>query len=224
MEKQNNSLLFEQTAYLPILLQGTKYKTMIRKILPVVPPHHLGKRSLLSRKLAHLFLRLSGWRVTGKIPEHRRIIVVTGPHTSNWDFVYGLTAALAMNMDIHWLGKNTLFNQPLTRVMYWLGGIPIDRSNPQGIAQEVADTIRDAVDMALIITPEGTRSKVSKMKTGFVRIASMSDSVMLITTLDYPEKIINLGEVMTPSGDPGADVKHIQNCFAQVTPKHPHNH
>lgn len=197
---------------------------MTDNILPTVPAHHRGNRSLLIRKLALLVFWISGWQVTGSIPEHRRIIVVTGPHTSNWDFVYGLTASLAVNLNIHWLGKDSLFKQPLTRLMYWLGGIPIDRSNPQGVVETVANTIRQAGDMALIITPEGTRSKVGKMKTGFVRIAAMSDSVMVITTLDYSRKIIHWGEVMTPGSDLEADIQHIEHCFSQVTPKNPQNH
>ena len=191
--------------------------------LPSVPTHHRGSRILLSRKLAHFFLWATGWKVTGEVPEDRRFLVVTGPHTSNWDFVYGLCVALAINIDIHWLGKEALFRQPLTRLMYWLGGIPIDRSNPEGIAEGVAKRIREAGDMALIITPEGTRSKVSRLKSGFVRIARMSDSALLITTLDYSTKVINLGEVLTPGEDMDADIDYIQNCFDQVTPKNPFN-
>ena len=192
--------------------------------LPTVPVHHLGNRRFISRKLAYLFLRVTGWRVTGKVPEHGRFICVTGPHTSNWDFVYGLTAAIAINLDIHWLGKDTLFKQPLKHIMFWSGGIPIDRSNPQGVAEEVADKIRQAGDMALIITPEGTRSKVGKWKTGFLRIAAMSDSVLVITTVDYANKVVDLGEVLTPGEDMAADIEFIRSRFSQVTPKNPGSH
>jgi 1-acyl-sn-glycerol-3-phosphate acyltransferase len=164
-----------------------------------------------------------GWRVTGVVPEDQRFIFVTGPHTSNWDFVFGLSAAVAMNIDIHWLGKNTLFKQPLKGFMHWLGGIPIDRSNPAGVAEDVASKIRQAGDMALIITPEGTRGKVERLKSGFLRIATMSDSKLLITTLDYANKTLHLGEVLTPGEDMAADIDYIADQFAQVTPKNPDN-
>ena len=192
--------------------------------LPVVPVHHQGSRIGFSRKLALLFLRMTGWRVTGCVPEHGRFICVAGPHTSNWDFVYGLSAAVAMNLNIHWLGKDSLFKQPLMRVMLWLGGIPVDRSNPKGVAEDVAETIRQAGNMALIITPEGTRSKVGKWKTGFLRIAAMSDAVVVITAIDYANKVIDLGEVLRPGEDIAADINFIQRRFALVTPKHPHKH
>ncbi|MBV1930205.1 MAG: 1-acyl-sn-glycerol-3-phosphate acyltransferase [Porticoccaceae bacterium] len=193
------------------------------QIFPIVPAHHQGRRIALSRKLAGLFLRSMGWRVTGAIPEDQRFIFVTGPHTSNWDFVFGLSAAVAMNIDAHWLGKNTLFKQPLKDIMYWLGGIPIDRSNPAGVAEDIAGKIRQAGDMALIITPEGTRGKVERLKSGFLRIAKMSDSKLLITTLDYANKTLHLGEVLTPGENMAANIDYIADQFAQVTPKNPHN-
>lgn len=155
------------------------------------------------------------------MPEHPRIILVTGPHTSNWDFVYGLCAAVAMNLDIHWLGKNSLFKPLPGRFLYWLGGIPVDRSNPEGVAEQIAARIRGAGNMALIITPEGTRSKVKKWKTGFLRIARMSDSVLVITSIDFARRVINLGEVFTVGEDAFADIAYIQEKFSQVTPKNP---
>lgn len=193
------------------------------QIFPSVPPHHLGRRIALSRKLASLFLRVMGWRVTGAIPQDPRFIFVTGPHTSNWDFIFGLSAALAMNIDVHWLGKKDLFKRPFKGLMYWLGGIPVDRSNPAGVAEDVASKIRQAGDMALIITPEGTRGKVERLKSGFLRIAAMSDSKLLITTLDYASKTIHLGEVITPSEDMTSVLDYIADQFAQVKPKYHHN-
>ncbi len=197
---------------------------MAKFLLPEVPVHHRGKRVAVTRNLAKFFLRVTGWQVTGRMPEQRRVILIVGPHTSNWDFVYGLSAAMAMNVNIHWLGKHTLFKPPLTLLMNWLGGIPVDRSRPQGVAEQVADKIRRAGNMALIITPEGTRSKVAKWKTGFLRITAMSDSVMMVTAVDYAKKVIDLGEVLIPSDDAEADIQYIQSCFARATPKHSHNH
>ena len=107
--------------------------------------------------------------------------------------------------------------------MSWLGGIPIDRSNPAGVAEDVASKIRQAGNMALIITPEGTRGKVERLKSGFLRIATMSDSKLLITTLDYANKTLHLGEVLTPGEDMAADIDYIADQFAQVTPKNPDN-
>lgn len=105
--------------------------------------------------------------------------------------------------------------------MYWLGGIPVDRSNPAGVVEQVAARIREAGDMALIITPEGTRGKVKKWKTGFLRIARRSDSVLVVTSIDFGKKEISLGEVFAAGEDDLADIAFIQGEFSRVTPRNP---
>lgn len=191
--------------------------------LPVVPKHHQARRWPFTRWWARKLLLASGWKVEGVVPEHSRLIVVAGPHTSNWDFVHGMLVILAINLDIHWLGKNSLFRQPFTALMSWLGGIPVNRDNPQGVVEDIADKFRQADSLSVIITPEGTRSRVENIKTGFLRIAEAADCVLLVATLDFQTKTICLGETFKTSGDVDADVKRILRLFAAVSPKHPNN-
>lgn len=191
--------------------------------LPEIPERHRGQRWRFTRWLSRSLLRLAGWRVVGAVPEHSRLILVVGPHTSNWDFVYGVLAILATNFNIHWLGKNSLFKQPLTALMTWFGGIPVNRDNPKGVVEDIAEKFRRADALSVIITPEGTRSRVDNIKTGFVRIAQAADCLMLVTTVDFPSKTVRLGETFKASGDAEADVERIVRLFSEVTPKHPDN-
>jgi hypothetical protein len=39
------------------------------------------------------YLKLFGWKVEGKIPEHPRYVVIAAPHTSNWDMPIALFLA-----------------------------------------------------------------------------------------------------------------------------------
>lgn len=192
--------------------------------LPRIPRQHLGNRSRFSRWLGRTILRLLGWRVRGDIPDADRLILVGGPHTSNWDFVVGMSALLAMNMRVHWLGKHTLFRKPYAGFMTWLGGMPVNRAAPGGLAEDVARQIRAEPAMALIITPEGTRSKVEKWKTGFLRIAEAADCTIVIGTLDFSSREIVIGETLQASDDPAADVAYIKACFDRVIPKNPENY
>ena len=57
-------------------------------------------------------LALLGWRITGSIPEHPRLVVIVAPHTSNWDFPLGLAVRWALGLEVSWLGKHTLFIGP----------------------------------------------------------------------------------------------------------------
>ena len=87
-------------------------------------------------RLAAALLRAAGWtlRFDG-LPAKQGVIVVY-PHTSNWDFPVGLLAKWAMGVPVHFWGKASLFRVPLFgRWMRSLGGIPVDRSAPQGVVE-----------------------------------------------------------------------------------------
>jgi 1-acyl-sn-glycerol-3-phosphate acyltransferase len=78
--------------------------------------------------LASWLLRRWGWRLVGEVPRTRRFVVIAAPHTSNWDFLLMLLAVFETGLDLHWMGKHSLFRRPFGGLMRWLGGIPIDRS------------------------------------------------------------------------------------------------
>ncbi len=186
-----------------------------------IPEYHRGRRSAFTRWLGRSILRLMGWKVEGEFPQERKLIIVAAPHTSNWDFVVGMAAMLALNLRCHWMGKHTIFRKPFRGFMRWLGGIPVYREQPEGIAQQMAGHIQNADAMLLVITPEGTRSKVEEWKTGFVRIASAADCGMMMAALDFVNKRICVGEVYRTTDDVDADVSRVRDYFAQFTPKHP---
>ena len=70
--------------------------------------------------------KLAGWKVP-PFPDVEKAIVVGGPHTSNWDGVVGLTAAVALGLNARFLIKHSLFKGPLGWLLRRLGGIPVDR-------------------------------------------------------------------------------------------------
>lgn len=187
--------------------------------LPAIVTHHRHHRARMTCRLVRVVLNRCGWLIIGEFPEQRCFIIVAGPHTSNWDFVYGMLAVLALDVRIHWLGKNTLFRAPLKTTMTWLGGIPVDRGNPAGVTDAIAEKLRSAQAMALVITPEGTRSKVEKWKTGFLRIARAADCLLLPATIDFATKTIALESLIAPSEDADADIERIRGIFAEVRPR-----
>ena len=40
-------------------------------------------------------------------------MIIAAPHTTNWDFVVGMAAKLALGLSVLWLGKDSLFRGPL---------------------------------------------------------------------------------------------------------------
>jgi 1-acyl-sn-glycerol-3-phosphate acyltransferase len=67
-------------------------------------------------RLAASVLALFRWRAVVAQPIPAKAVVIFYPHTSNWDFVIGLLAKWALELDIHWVGKDSLFHGPLRAV------------------------------------------------------------------------------------------------------------
>ena len=43
----------------------------------------------MKKVLCRLLFRILGWKMRGEIPSMKKYIVITAPHTSNWDFFIG---------------------------------------------------------------------------------------------------------------------------------------
>ena len=71
-----------------------------------------------------------------------------------------LCIALIKNIDVRWMGKEQLFPKPFKGFMVWLGGISIARSTTNNTVTEMVKRFKSVDKMTLLITPEGTRSKV----------------------------------------------------------------
>ena len=168
-------------------------------------------------------LRWLGWRLVGKDPGVPKCVVACAPHTSNWDFLFTLLAAMALSMPAVFMIKDTLFWWPLGAVLSWLGGIPINRREPGGIVEQMAQVIRESERINVVITPEGTRKNVEYWKLGFYRIAVKANVPILFGIINYDEKWIGVADVFYPLGDLEQDWKRITGVFQAkvgISPKY----
>ena len=188
-----------------------------------IPPCHRAGRPALVQGLGRWLHRLSGWQLVGAIPEHPKLILAVGPHTSNWDFLVGIVAMLALDLRVHFLAKHTLFRWPVAGLLRALGGMAVDRGNATGIAEQIGSQLRDAEQLVIAITPEGTRKKVPRLKTGFVRIARAGNCPVQPVTFDFARRIIQLHEPFFPGADPEGDAQEVRAIFAGATAKRPAN-
>lgn len=175
----------------------------------------------IRRAIGRTWLRAFGWTLADEVPIADRAVFVAAPHTSNWDLPFTLAVAWALDMDISWAGKSSLFKPPFGFVMRALGGVPIDRSKRQNQVESIADAIKGAKRLYLVIAPSGTRSKRDHWKSGFYRIAQAADVPMMLGFLDYEKKRGGLAFTMQPSGDIAKDMSEIRAFYANVRGKHP---
>lgn len=169
----------------------------------------------LLRAFSVTYLRLTGWKVSGSLPEQaQKSVFIAAPHTSNWDLPYTLMVAFSLRLNIYWMGKASLFQFPFGSLMRWLGGIAVDRSKTNNLVAASAQAIQEATGaLQLIVPPEGTRSKTRYWKTGFYHIAVAAQVPIVLAYMDYERKISGLGPMFVPTGDLEADMVKIKAFY-----------
>lgn len=166
-------------------------------------------------------MRLLRWRIDGEIPNLRKFIIIVAPHTSNWDFVVGLSCDLALDMEASWLAKHTIFVGPFGRWLKSLGGIPVERSASHNVVSQAAAEFSRRDQLILGIAPEGTRKKVQAWKSGYWHIARAAGVPILPVGLDYAKRAAVIGDLRYPGDSIAEDEEVFKTFFAGITPKRP---
>ena len=172
--------------------------------------------------LARVVLALSRFRITGEAPTDPVCVMVAAPHTSNWDFILMIAMAWRTGVDPVWLGKKEMFWGPLAPLFRAMGGIPVDRENPAGLADTVAGLAHAGHVSAVVIPPEATRSHGEYWKSGFRRIAIDAGVPIVLTYLDGPTRTGGFGPTFTPSDDVVADMDVVRAFYADKRGLKPH--
>ena len=186
-----------------------------------IPEKFRASHPILLQKIGQFFLTITGWKFKGDIPRSDRIILVAGPHTSNWDFLLALAFIFGLNLNVFWIGKHTLFKNGFSKIMRKLGGIPVNRASPELLMNEVSHIVKRQQGVIIAISPEGTRKKVERLKSGFLRIAKTTNSQILLAGIDFESKLIHLGKLFQPSGNTESDLLNVHNYFRQFKGKRP---
>ena len=172
--------------------------------------------------ISQFILRLWGWKIDGRYPhEVKKMVVIVFPHTSNWDFPVGLLIRSALKADIKYVGKSSLFRFPFGGLFRWLGGYPVDRSKNNNFVDAVIDIFNSKDQFAITLTPEGTRTKVDQLRTGFYYIALGAKAAIVMVKFDWGRKIVGFSEPFYPTGDYDADIIKILSYYKGVKGYHP---
>jgi 1-acyl-sn-glycerol-3-phosphate acyltransferase len=172
--------------------------------------------SAATRALGRAMLAAMRFRVEGEVPDLPRFVIAVAPHTSNWDFVVGMAAMFAMDLQISFLAKHTLFRGPFAPALRWMGGIAVDRSHPEGTVEGAVQAFAAVKPCVLAVAPEGTRKHVTHFKSGFLRIARAANVPVLLAALDFAGRRVVMGPLLETSGDLAADLARIEAYFAPV--------
>lgn len=175
----------------------------------------------LTRILGRLVLGMGGIRWVGPLPNLKKFVMIGAPHTSNWDFVYGMALLMALGVRVNWIGKHTIFRPPFGGIMRWLGGVPVDRERTAGLVEQVCEAMAAADKMIIGLAPEGTRKPVDRWKSGFYRIAVGAGVPIVIGVIDFGNRELRADAVFEPTGDADADMAAIREHYRGVKGKRP---
>ena len=164
---------------------------------------------------------LGGWKVEGQLPDTRQAIIPVAPHTSNWDFFVGVFVMLALGLKLSYLGKHTIFRFPVNRLLRWLGGIPVDRRASQGVVGQMVEQFQQRHELILALAPEGTRTRVTEWKKGFLHMAKAAQIPVVPVAMDFSRKVIDIRPAMMITGDIDAELQRVKQAVAHAVGKNP---
>jgi 1-acyl-sn-glycerol-3-phosphate acyltransferase len=158
-----------------------------------------------------------GWSAInniGKLP--KRAVLIAAPHTSNLDMIIALKVFDELGINAKIAVKKEWFRQPTKKAIESIGGIPIDRQKSKAktsIVDTLANLFNQHEELVLTITPEGTRSKNDKWKTGFYHVALKAKVPIIISYLDYRLREGVVEKLFYPTGNFEEDMKVIMKVY-----------
>ncbi len=170
-------------------------------------------------------LKVLGWSLDAKkLDPIKKSIIIEAPHTSNWDFFLGILAASSINLKFKFIIKKE-WNKPIIgNILLKLGAIFIDRSQKSGLTENIIEMLNKLDEGHIIFTPEGTRSRKSKWKSGFYHIAQKTKLPISIAYIDYKKKKLGIHKIFHPTGNIQSDCNLIRNIYKKITPKNKKNY
>jgi 1-acyl-sn-glycerol-3-phosphate acyltransferase len=126
-----------------------------------------------------------------------------------------------MDIQINFVGKKELFVFPFGYYFRAVGGAPLDRTGGKNNVDATAEVFEKHETFRLALSPEGTRKKVTELRTGFYYIALKANVPIVPVAFDFGKKEVKIGEPFTVTGNYEEDMKQILPFYKGVIGKIP---
>ena len=178
--------------------------------------NHPNKERTILGPIGRFFLKLVNWDIVGNLPDKKRIIIASAPHSSTFDAIYAYIVCLATDLKFNFLGSVSMFTRiviPLpfkknpdklgiphpfgkiqNKLLLEFGGIPVWRAKPKGVTQQVIEQLKSKEKFILYLTVEGEMKTNQTIKTGFHYIGKALDATVVPTKIDYKNRRFELME------------------------------
>ncbi len=183
---------------------------------------------IVFEKTAEKSLNLMGWQIDNHWDLNiDQCVMIAAPHTSNWDALYARLALKALGVNVRITIKDSYMKFPFGPFVRAMGGIGINRRPKQdgearqSMVELMADLFKHHPKLVMLVTPEGTRAKQEKWKTGFYHVAMQASVPIALAYMDYAQKKTGVGKIVYPTGDYEKDMAEIMDFYAQIHAKFP---
>ena len=186
-------------------------------------------------------LKVVNWDVVGYLPDKKRIIIASAPHSSTFDAIYAYFVCLATDLKFHFLGSVSMFTRivvPLpfkknpdklgiphpfgrfqNKVLHEFGGIPVWRAKSTGVTKQVIEQLESKDKFILYLTVEGEMKTNQTIKSGFHYIGKALDATVVPTKIDYKNRRFELTEVLILTDSVVADKEALMDRYHLVQGK-----
>lgn len=164
---------------------------------------------------------IRSWSFSGELPDLKQYLVLVGPHTSNWDFIYGVAARDKLKTDIKFIGKKELFKFPLKKFFLRLGGYPVDRRKHENSVTMITRLFDEHERFILALSPEGTRSKVAELRSGYYYIGRTTGLQCVMVGMDYKHRKIVISPPYQLGEHVDEEMSRLRTFFADIQGKNP---
>lgn len=173
-----------------------------------------GSSAPLAQRVARWCLQVCGWRLVGTPPDVPRCVIIFAPHTSNWDFPLLLAVRFAFGRRVTYLAKDSLFRFPIAGLLRATGALAVERSERHALVDQLVAEFRRCDELWLAMSPEGTRSRTDRWKSGFYHIAREARVPLLLAFIDARTRECGLGELLDLSGDMDEDMERLRAFYS----------
>ena len=162
-----------------------------------------------------------GWNLKGTFPSLDKCVVIVIPHTHWLDFPLGVIVRKVVNKEINYIGKKSLFRAPYGWFFRALGGTPVDRSKNTNLVDAIAQVFAEKKVFRFALAPEGTRKRVTALKTGFYYIAKKANVPIVMVAFDFGKKEVKIAEPLWTTENINFDFKKVRQFYKGVKGKVP---
>tara|TARA_E500000331_G_scaffold238646_1_gene228956 strand:+ start:96 stop:632 length:537 start_codon:yes stop_codon:yes gene_type:complete len=174
------------------------------------------------RKIAkYILFDIIKWKLVGNYQFPKKCIFIVAPHTHWVDFFIAIIIRKVINQEINFIGKEELFKFPLGSFLRYMGGEPVKRNSKANTVDIISDIFSKKKQFRLGISPEGTRKKVQKWKTGFYYIAKKANVPIISVTLNFKDKETKFSEPFYITNNIETDFRYLKSFFYGVKGKIP---